>query len=144
MVMPSASRHLRALAAAIFAVTFAGSAQAGHDYEEPIEFVTQEQVKKLFDIGEDVTFIDLRNPEDFAKGHLPNAKSIPVESLSKRWSEVPRSGRVVLYCACPPGQRDETFAFALMRQEKYRNVTVLEAGYAGWVKRGFPVETASR
>lgn len=144
MAMRSASRHLRALAAAIFAVTFAASAQAGHDYEEPVEFASGEQVKKLIDIGEEVTFIDLRSPEDFAKGHLPNAKSIPVESLGKRWSDIPRSGRVVFYCACPPGQRDETFAFALMRQEKYRNVTVLEAGYTGWVKRGFSIETASR
>lgn len=144
MAMRSPSRHLRALAAAIFAVTFTASAQAGHDYEEPVEFVAQEQVKKLVDIGEDVVFIDLRSAEEFAKGRLPGAKSIPVEALAQRWKEIPTSGRVVLYCACPPGQKEETYAFALMRQEKYRNVTVLESGYVEWVKRGFPVEAASR
>ncbi|HET7681501.1 MAG TPA: rhodanese-like domain-containing protein [Xanthobacteraceae bacterium] len=140
----SVSRYVTALAAAIFAVSFAVSAQAGHDYEEPVDFVSQEQVKKLIDIGEEVTFIDLRSAENFAKGHLPNAKSIPVETLGQRWKEIPRTGRVVLYCACPPDGRDETFAFTLMRQEKYRNVTVLETGYTGWVKRGYPVEAASR
>lgn len=129
---------------AVFAATLGTGAQAGHDYEEPIEFVAQEQVKKLVDIGEDVAFIDLRSAEEFAKGRLPGAKSIPVEALAQRWKEIPTSGRVVLYCACPPGQKDETYAFALMRQEKYRNVTVLESGYAEWVKRGFPVEAASR
>ena len=44
----------------------------------------------------------------------------------------------------PPGQKDETYAFTLMLQEKYRNITVLEDGYAAWVKRGYPVEAVSR
>jgi rhodanese-related sulfurtransferase len=142
--MAPVARNVRAFAAAVFAVTAGVTAHAGHDFEEPVDFVSQEQIKRLIDIGEDIVFIDLRSAEEFAKGRLPNAKSIPVDVLGHRWKEVPSSGRVVLYCACPPGQRDETYAFTLMRQEKYRNVTVLEAGYADWVKRGYPVEAASR
>jgi rhodanese-related sulfurtransferase len=141
--MAPVARYLRMFAAAMFAA--AGTVvQAGHDFEEPVDFVPQEKVKQLIDIGEDVVFIDLRSPEEFAKGHLPNAKSIPIDVLGHRWKEIPASGRVVLYCACPPGQRDETYAFTLMLQEKYRNITVLEAGFADWVKRGYPVEAASR
>lgn len=140
--MPPVARYVRALA--VFAVTLCAGAQAGHDYEEPVEFVAQEKIKKLIDIGEDVAFIDLRSAEEFAKDRLPGAKSIPVEALAQRWKEIPTSGRVVLYCACSPGQKDETYAFTLMRQEKYRNVTVLEDGYAEWAKRGFPIEGASR
>lgn len=142
--MPRFARYVGILAAVILAAPLLAGAQAGHDYEEPVDFISQDQVKKLVDVGEDVVFIDLRSAEEFAKGHLPNAKSIPVDVLGHRWMEIPTSGRVVFYCACPPGQKDETYAFTLMRQEKYRNVTVLEAGYADWVKRGFPVEAASR
>jgi rhodanese-related sulfurtransferase len=142
--MAPVARYVRAFAAAVFATAVGAGAQAGHDFEEPVDFVSQEQVKRLIDIGEDVIFIDMRSAEEFAKGRLPNAKSIPVDVLGHRWKEIPTSGRVVLYCACPPGQKDETYAFTLMRQEKYRNVTVLEAGYAEWVKRGFPVEPATR
>lgn len=128
----------------MFVAAAGAQAQAGHDFEEPVDFVPQEKIKQLVDIGEEVVFIDLRSPEEFAKGHLPNAKSIPIDVLGHRWKEIPTSGRVVLYCACPPGQRDETYAFTLMLQEKYRNITVLEAGFADWVKRGYPVEAASR
>jgi rhodanese-related sulfurtransferase len=142
--MAPVARYVRVFVAALFAATASAPSQAGHDYEEPVDFVSQEQIKKLIDIGEDVTFVDMRSAEDFARGHLPNAKSIPVDVLGHRWKEIPTSGRVVLYCACPPGQKDETYAFTLMRQEKYRNVTVLESGYAEWVKRGYPVEAASR
>jgi rhodanese-related sulfurtransferase len=120
------------------------SANAGHDYEEPVEFIPQQQVKKLIDIGEDVVFIDLRSAADFAKGRLPGAKSIPIDVLRDRWKEIPTTGRVVLYCTCPPGQQDEMYAFTLLRQEKYRNVAFLEAGFAEWAKRGLPVETPSR
>ena len=130
--------------AAAFIAAATGSVRAGHDFEEPVDYTRQEQVKKLIDIGEDVTFIDIRSAEEFAKGHLPGAKSIPIDVLGHRWQEIPTSGRVVLYCACPPGEKDEMFAFTLMRQEKYRNVTVLEDGYNVWVKSGYPIETAAR
>jgi rhodanese-related sulfurtransferase len=138
------AQYRRALVAAFFAAVFAANAQAGHDYEEPVEFIAQQQAKKLIDIGEEVIFIDLRSGEEFGKGHLPGAKSIPIETLRDRWKEIPTSGRVVLYCACPPGQKDEMYAFTLLRQEKYRNITFLEAGFAEWAKRGLPVETATR
>jgi len=144
MPMAPVARHILGLAAACFAATVSSSLQAGHDWEEPVDFIAQEKVKRLIDIGEDVVFIDMRSAEEFAKGHLPNAKSIPIEVLGQRWKEIPTSGRVVLYCTCPPGQKDETYAFTLMLQEKYRNITVLEDGYAAWVKRGYPVEAASR
>lgn len=133
----------RYLVATWLAALAAGSgvvARAGHDFEEPVEFTAAEQVKRLLDIGENVTFVDLRPPEEFSKGHLPGARSIPVDALAHRWNEIPTAGRVVLYCACPPGQRDETYAYALLRQEKYRNIAFLEAGYTEWVKRGYPVE----
>lgn len=142
--MPRIARCVGILAAAALAAGLSAGAQAGHDYEEPVDFIPQDQVKRLIDIGEDVIFIDMRSPEDFAKGRLPGAKSIPVAALGQRWKEIPASGRVVLYCACPPGQKDETYAFTLMLQEKYRNVRVLESGYADWVKRGYPIEGVSR
>ena len=142
--MAQVARYGIGLAAAFFAAAVAATALAGHDYEEPIEFISQQQVKKLIDIGEDVVFVDLRSPEEFAKARLPGAKSIPIDSLRDRLKEIPTSGRVVLYCVCPPGQQDEMYAFTLLRQEKYRNIAVLDAGFGEWVKRGLPVETPPR
>jgi len=142
--MARVARYIGIVAAGAFAAALGLHAQAGHDFEEPVDYVAQDQVRKLIDIGEDITFIDMRSAEDFAKGHLPNAKSIPVDVLGHRWKEIPTSGRVIMYCSCPPGEKDEMYAFTLMRQEKYRNITVLEDGFNAWVKRGYPVETASR
>ncbi len=146
--MAPVTRYVRVVTAAVFAAAVSVTAYAGHDYQEPVDFTAAEQVKRLLDIGENVIFIDLRAAEDFAKGHLPTARSIPIAVLDQRWKEIPTSGRVVLYCACPSKEgdetADETYAFLLLRQEKYRNISFLKDSYAEWVKRGYPIETASR
>jgi rhodanese-related sulfurtransferase len=142
--MAPAARYL--VLAGIAAVFFLGEgrvARAGHDLEEPTNLVAVEQIKRLLDIGEKVIFVDLRTPAEFEQGRLPDARSIPIAELHKRWSEIPKAGRIVMYCPCPMGDRDESFAFLLLRGESYRNVSVLEGGYAEWVKRGYPVQTGS-
>lgn len=116
---------------------------AGHDAEEPVDFIAPDKVKRLLDIGENITFFDLRETQEYGKGHLPDAISIPIGDLAKRRGEIPKTGRVVLYCACPPDLRDETYAYLLLRKDDYRNITVLEAGYADWVNRGYPVQASS-
>ncbi len=137
--MAPVARHLlvACLAGALSVASL--PSRAGHDYEEPVDFTPADQVKQLLDIGERVTFVDIREAADYGKGHLPNAVSIPVSEFDHRWSEIPKTGRVVLYCACPPGQKDETYAFLLLRQQRYLNITFIDSGYAGWVKRGYPV-----
>ncbi len=143
-MMPVARYLFLAWIVAVFCLAGSGRvAEAGHDLEEPTNLVPADQVKRLLDIGEKVIFVDLRAPSDFAQGRLPDARSIPITELTKRWSEIPTAGRIVLYCPCPLGDRDESFAFLLLRSEFYRNVSVLDGGYTEWVKRGYPVQTDS-
>ena len=44
--------------------------------------------------------VDVRSPEEFAAGHLPGARNIPVDELTSRLEEIgPRDLSVVVYCA---------------------------------------------
>lgn len=95
-------------------------------------------MKRLLDAGDHPTFIDLRPADEFKKGRLPEARSIPLRELRKRFAEVPRTGRVILYCACPSLELHAAYQF--LRDEGYRNVSVLEDGFPAWVKLGYPVE----
>lgn len=46
------------------------------------------------------SLLDVRTPEEFAGGHLPGARNIPVDELSRHLDEVgPRDRPVVVYCA---------------------------------------------
>jgi rhodanese-related sulfurtransferase len=116
------------------------AAHAGHD-DEYIEPISAERVKKLLEGGEKFVFVDLRPAGDFQKAHLPGALSIPITDLAKRIDEIPKAGRVVLYCACPPGGVDESYSYLMLRGKGYRNVAVLENGFSSWAQRKFPIES---
>lgn len=138
-MLPFARSLVVVCLAATFCLSAVSRAGAGHDYEEPVDFISSDQVKQLLELGEKVVFVDLRTAAAYEAAHLPDARSLPINELQHRWSEVPKAGRVVLYCDCPPGQRDQTFAFLLLWQEHYRNVSFLDIGFLEWVKRGYPV-----
>jgi len=113
---------------------------AGHD-EEYIDTIPPDRVKKMLEGGEKILFVDLRPTGDFKKSHLPGARSIPITELQNRHEEIPKSGRVILYCACPPGGLDEAYSYLALRGKGFRNVSVLQDGFSGWAQRKFPTES---
>jgi len=115
-------------------------AKAGHD-DEYIDSIPAERVKKMLEGGEKILFVDLRSASDFQMSRLPGARSIPIADLQKRYQEIPKSGRVILYCACPPGGVDEAYSYLALRGKGYRNVSVLQDGFSGWAQRKFPTES---
>lgn len=134
-------RTSRCLLALAFAIAL--GARAGHDQptEDLVYFlpIAAERAKLLLDKGEQMIFIDLRPAEEFAARRLPGARSIPLKELPQRLEEIPKSGRVVLYCGCPPGQVEEGYAYQLLRDSGRRNISVLAGGIEAWMQRGYPL-----
>ena len=98
-----------------------------------------EDVQRYREAGEDVVLIDLRPPEAFRSGHLPRARSLPLDEVRRREAEVPRTGRVVLYASTP---EEAAAAYQALREAGYRNVMVLAGGLPAWIRLGYPVETS--
>jgi rhodanese-related sulfurtransferase len=57
--------------------------------------------------------LDVREPDEFVRGHLPGAVNLPLSELRRRLHEVPRGRELWVYCAA--GQR-AYFAQRLLRQ----------------------------
>ncbi len=53
--------------------------------------------------GLDGFLVDVRTPEEFARGSIPGAVNIPVDELRDRLGELPKDRRIVTYCQV--GQR---------------------------------------
>jgi rhodanese-related sulfurtransferase len=121
-----------------------GVSQGGHEFDETIETIKPEQVKLFLSAGEKLVLVDLRPVKEFKEKRLPGARSVPVAELEKRFSEIPKTGRVVLYCGCPPGGADESYSFLFLREKGYRNVSVMETGFSNWVKQKYPTEAGGR
>jgi rhodanese-related sulfurtransferase len=73
--------------------------------------------------------VDVREPDEFAKGHVEGARNLPLSQLRGRVDEVPRDREVWLYCAV--GQR-AYFAQRLLRQRGV-DAKNFSGGYATWL-----------
>lgn len=136
------TRALSLLALVCVLVGLPWSALAGHGIEDTIDNITPERVKQLLDAGEKITFIDTRPLKEYEQKRLPGAKSIPIPEIASRFSEIPKTGRVVLYCDCKPYDVADRAVF--LEYRGFRNILVMPEGFQGWVKRGYPLETPKR
>jgi rhodanese-related sulfurtransferase len=115
---------------------------AGHGVEDTVDNLAADRVKQLMDSGEKLVLIDMRSAKEYQQSRLPGARSLPLAELANRFSEVPRSGRVVLYCDCKPADIADRAVF--LEYRGYRNIFIMPEGYQGWLKRGYPMETSRR
>lgn len=79
--------------------------------------------------------VDVREPSEFAAGHLPNARNIPVAELERRVGELPGSKPVLLCCAT--GVRSGRAAATLGKDG--RQVFNLAGGLKAWREAGLPL-----
>jgi rhodanese-related sulfurtransferase len=98
--------------------------------KQQIEEVTPEQVQEMQARNEDVVYLDVREPNEWNLGRLPNAVHLPRGNLeSKVESMIDRAQKVVIYCA--RGNRSALAALT-MKQMGYENVSSMARGVQGW------------
>ena len=88
--------------------------------------------------GEQIVVIDVREPEEFARGKIPGAYTIPRGVLEMQVDgRLPREATVVLYCGV--GGRSALAAKSLAEMG-YGKVENLQGGWSAWTNSGLPVE----
>ncbi len=87
--------------------------------------------------------VDVRSKDIFLKGHIPNARSIPLSKFDdligdfyKTWQ---LDQKMVVYCSSPECTDSHTFATKLFKMG-YENVLVFPGGFNGWKKEGLKIE----
>ena len=84
----------------------------------------------------EVVVLDVRPSEEYLNAHLPFARSIPLEELRQRLSELPKDRSIVAYCRGPYCLMAAD-AVQLLKQEGYSAVHLRE-GVAEWAATGNP------
>ena len=87
----------------------------------------------------DALVVDLRSAEDYAKGHILGAKSIPLADLERRTGELEKLKAKPLILHCADGNRTGG-GVALLRAKGFDKAHNLAGGYAAWLQAGLPVE----
>ena len=90
--------------------------------------------------------VDVREPDEFAGGHIPDAKSSPRGFLEVRADLVhekrdpwlgDRGRKLILYCG---GGNRSALAARTLQQMGFTTVRSLTEGFSGWTGRSYPVE----
>ena len=99
------------------------------------------EVTQLINRGKTI-IVDVRSAEEFATGHLPDAKNIPLPELAKRLSEQEKFKTRPIVVVCQKGSRSAT-AVGLLGKAGFAEATSLEGGIDEWKKQGLPLKTLS-
>jgi rhodanese-related sulfurtransferase len=104
---------------------------------DELQGVDRKAILKKAASGE-VLVLDVRPAQEYAAAHLPHARSLPLEELKKRLSELPRDVPVVAYCRGPFCLMARQAA-ELLRKKGYHALHLID-GVAEWRARGLPIE----
>ena len=104
-----------------------------------VKTVPADAVKAAIDAKEKAVILDVREPNEFAAGHLPGAINVPRGLLEftvfKKISDL----NATVYVYCKTAGRS-ALATKTLKDMGYKNAVLGDFQYADWVKAGHPVE----
>ncbi|MYN42683.1 rhodanese-like domain-containing protein [Duganella sp. FT109W] len=98
---------------------------------------TPQDITMLINRGK-TTILDVRDAKDYADGHLPDAKNIPLADLDKRLPELDKFKSRSLIVVGKSDARASAAA-AKLGKAGFADVVNLEGGVAAWQKAGLPL-----
>jgi len=87
----------------------------------------------------DAVVLDVRDPGEYAAGHLPNAKHIPLGQLASRMKELEKFKERPIVITCASGARSGS-AQGLLKKNGFKEVVNLKGGIAAWQQASLPLE----
>jgi rhodanese-related sulfurtransferase len=90
--------------------------------------VSSEEAKQLIDKNE-VVVLDVRTPEEYEEGHIPNSILVPVQELEFRLNELGKDEHYLVVCRS--GNRS-TQASEILINNKFTNIYNMTGGMNNW------------
>jgi rhodanese-related sulfurtransferase len=95
------------------------------------------QVTQMLNRGK-TTVLDVRSGDEFAAGHLRDAKNIPLADLSNRIGELDKAKNRTVVVVCQSGTRSDK-AVRQLAAAGFADVWSLDGGVTAWQAAGLPV-----
>lgn len=88
--------------------------------------------------------IDIREPDEHARGVAAGAKLLPMRQLGARLAEIPTDPAKPVLLICNTQNRSSATLRALRERGGYGHVRFVEGGMSEWVRRGWPTVAPPR
>src|SRR5574343_262053 len=92
---------------------------------------------------EDAHVVDVREPDEYAAGHLPDAKNIPVAKLAERLGELEKFKDKPIIVCCASGLRSSK-ACAELKKQGFEKLFNLTGGIDAWLCSVYPFKKGSK
>jgi rhodanese-related sulfurtransferase len=96
------------------------------------------QTTQMINRGKSTAVIDVRSADEFAAGHLRDAKNMPLADLSNRIGELDKNRVKTVILVCQSGARANKAARQLT-SAGFEDIYSLEGGIAAWSAAGLPL-----
>jgi rhodanese-related sulfurtransferase len=90
---------------------------------------------------EKAVVIDVCEPNEYAAGHIKNAKNLPVSRLEAELTQTVKNKGLPLVLVCATGVRSNR-AVAIAQKLGYEKAQSLSGGMGAWRETGLPIEKA--
>ncbi len=87
---------------------------------------------------EKAVVVDVSEPEEFAKGHIGNAKNIPFGQLEEKLPGAVKNKALPVILVCPTGARAGR-AVAMAKKLGYEQAQALGGGLTAWKTANLPI-----
>lgn len=110
-----------------------------HESKKKINETTVAEVKKRWERGDKFHLIDVREDNEWQKGHIRGAKHIGRGILERDIEKaIPdKHAEIVLYCG---GGFRSALAADNLQKMGYANVLSMDGGWRGWTEANGPIE----
>ncbi len=102
--------------------------------------VAPHELRRLIDAGAEMVIVDSRTPEEYARGCIPGAWSVPGGELALRIGELVTSPEQTIVVHCGGRTRSYIGAETLRRMRLPNPIIALENGTMGWQLAGLELE----
>ncbi|MET4105825.1 molybdopterin-synthase adenylyltransferase MoeB [Hymenobacter sp. UYP22] len=108
----------------------------------PVRSISAAELQAQLASAQPPFLLDVREPHEYAAGHLPNATLLPLSALEKGVATLPKQHPVVVYCRS--GRRSAQAVERLQTEFGLTNLLNLEGGILAWEDEVETVEEAAR
>ena len=92
---------------------------------------------RLVSKGAKPMLVDVRQPDEYAAGHIAGAILAPLDSVKEKLAAVPKDQEIVLICR---SGRRSGIAYKELAAEGFTNLRNMHDGMIKWLEAGYPVE----
>ena len=99
--------------------------------EEVSRDISIDESKKLINQGEVTLILDVRDADEFAKGHLKNAIQIPDKELKENLNDIEKFKDELVLVYCRSGKKSAE-AINILKENGFKNLVHMKDGISKW------------